>query len=211
MSTAEIEWACTPEEVAALLRARTKDAQMTETGMWSADTRPTLDQVNEIIELAVNEMTSVVGAAVPEACARGAKGTAALLAAMLVELSYWPEQVRSDRSAYGEYRTLYDKQLGLLQECVQAGGGGADAGGVGAGFHNVPAIPSVWASAGSRAPAGLLAWTRLGPWGALPGEHWPEPENPENWAQTFQPPHEPPLPEDLPVGDAPASGIETKL
>jgi hypothetical protein len=43
MSAAEIEWACTPEEVAALLRARTKDAQMTETGMWSAETRPTLD------------------------------------------------------------------------------------------------------------------------------------------------------------------------
>jgi hypothetical protein len=53
---------------------------------------------------------------------------------MLIELSYWPEQVRSDRSAYGEYRTLYDKQLVLLQECVQAGGGGADAGGVGTGL-----------------------------------------------------------------------------
>jgi hypothetical protein len=34
---------------------------------------------------------------------------------MYVELSYWPEQVRSDRSAYGEYKSLYDDGLvGLL-------------------------------------------------------------------------------------------------
>jgi hypothetical protein len=205
MSAAEITWACTPEEVAALLRARTKDAQMTETGMWSAETRPSLDQVNEIIALAVSEMSAAIGAAVPDACSSGAQGTVALLAAMLIELSYWPEQVRSDRSAYGEYRALYDKHLVLLQECVQAGGGGADAGGVGTGLHNVPVVPAVWAST-SRAPAGLLAWTRLGPWGDLPGDYWPEPENPANWRNPFQPPREPPLVEDVPVGDAPASG-----
>jgi hypothetical protein len=36
-------------------------------------------------------------------------------AAMYVELSYWPEQVRSDCSAYGEYKSLYDDGLvGLL-------------------------------------------------------------------------------------------------
>jgi hypothetical protein len=39
-----------------------------------------------------------------------------------------------------------------------------------------------------------------------PLDHWPEPENPANWRQPLQPPREPPLPEDLPVGDEPASG-----
>jgi len=46
----------------------------------------------------------------------------------------------------------------------------------------------------------------LGPWGDVGSDHWPEPENPANWRQPFQPPHEPPQPEDLPVGEQPASG-----
>jgi hypothetical protein len=202
-----IPWACTPVDVARLLRARTKDSSGEELGEWTDDTRPTLDEVQDIVDLAVDELTSAIGGAdVPDACTRGARSTSALLASMLVELSYFPEQVRSDRSAYSEYKDLYDKQLALLQECVNAGGAGADAGGVGTGFHNVPVIPVTTAQAYAAVPADMLAWSLLGPWGDLPGDHWPEPENPANWRDPFQPPREPPLPEDLPVGDDPASG-----
>ena len=109
--------------------------------MWSDETRPTLPQVQEIIDMAVEQMTSAVGADVPLACQRGARGTCALLAAMLIELSYWPEQARSDRSAYHEYKDLYDKQIALVQECVQSNGAGTEAGGGGSMLHNVPAIP----------------------------------------------------------------------
>ncbi len=51
------------------------------------------------------------------------------------------------------------------------------------------------------------AWQEeLGPWGDLGDDYWPEAENPYNWRQTFQPPHEPPLPGDVPVGNYPTRG-----
>lgn len=200
----EITWtAPTPDQVAQLLRARTKNSSGEEVGAWTSDTRPTLAEINGIIATAVNDLASSIGPVVPDACSSGATGTAALLAAMLVELSYYPEQVRSDRSAYQEYKALYDGQVVALQRCVEAGGGG-EGGGEGYTYYSLPVVPETTANFG-RVPAGW--WdTMSGPWGDLPGDHWPEPENPANWAQPFKPPSEPPLAGDLPVGDAPASG-----
>jgi hypothetical protein len=47
----------------------------------------------------------------------------ALLAAMLIELSYFPEQVQSSRSAYEQYRDLFwgsDGKSGLIGDLVTA-------------------------------------------------------------------------------------------
>jgi len=201
-----VTWACTPQDVANLLRARTKDKDGQELGEWTPDTRPTLSEVEGIIQLAFAELTSAIGYVVPDTCKRGATSTSALLAAMLVELSYFPEQVRSDRSAYQEYKELYDKQLALLQQCVASGGAGSEVGGEGDTYWSMPVRPETTVLHYER--AGGPSWwaSARGPWGDLPGDHWPEPENPENWRVWNQPPREPPHPEDLPVGDAPASG-----
>jgi hypothetical protein len=199
-----VDWAPSPDAVAQLLRARTKDSDGVELGVWTDDTRPTLTEVQGIIDTAVGNLAAAVGTVLQDPCREGATGCAALLAAMMVELSYFPEQVRSDRSAYSEYKTLYDEQLTALRACVEASSGGEVPGVEGAGHYSVKVIPEVTAA---YAVTGALA-TAVGPFGDLPGDHWPEPENPANWAQPFQPPREPPLPEDLPVGDAPASGEE---
>jgi hypothetical protein len=198
----EVVWAPTPDQVAQLLRARTKDSAGKEVGAWTADTRPTLVEVEGIIELAVGQLSAAIGAAVPDVCAQGAQGAAALLAAMLVELSYFPEQVRSDRSAYAEYKALYDGRVVMLQDCVESAGGDGGAAGAGTGFGTMPVRPAY--PAAPPAEVGLVGVA--GPWGDLPGDHWPEPENPANWADPFQPPRQPPQPGDLPVGDQPASG-----
>ena len=92
--------------------------------MWTADTRPTLEEVKGIIDTAVGELIATIGAETPIVCSKGATSTAALLAACLIELSYFPEQVRSDRSAYSQYKAMYDGQITALQNCIATGAGG---------------------------------------------------------------------------------------
>ena len=177
-----------PPEVARLLRARTKDSHGQEVGDWTADTRPTPEEVADLIDQAVGDVLAQLGPLyVVDATAEqpvlstlvtpAARTLVTLRAAMFVELSYFPEQVNSNRSAYEEYKRLYDDGLAALV------GDGSGDGGVlpGArGGHDSWATPSAYvASAG---------WST-----------WPEPENPANWPSAFDPPVSP-------VGDDPASG-----
>ena len=190
-----------PPEVARLLRARTKDSHGQEVGDWTADTRPTPEEVADLIDQAVGDVLAqlgplyVVEPVPPDSLPMlstlvtpAARTLVTLRAAMFVELSYFPEQVNSNRSAYEEYKRLYDDGLAALV------GNGEDGGGVlpgAGGGHDSWLTPSAYV-------LGAQGW----------GYVWPEPENPANWrASPFQPPREPPLPEDLPVGGEPASPV----
>jgi hypothetical protein len=96
--------------VSALLRARTKDSTGLEVGTFNDDTRPTSAQVLSLIDLAVVDVQTILGTSPPDYLADAAKSTATLKAAMYVELSYYPEQVRSDRSAYHDYQQMYERR-----------------------------------------------------------------------------------------------------
>lgn len=186
----------TPTDVARLLRARTKDANGVELGDWSDQTRPTDTEVADLIDQALGPVLARIGfleAPVedPDAYAAvipAARHLVTLGAAMLVEKSYFPEQVASDRSAYASYQTEYADCLAALTGGSEEGGGGALPSG--GGDHATWGVPSA-----------SVLYAYGGYW-----DYWPEPENPANWRAPFQPPREPPLPEDLPVGDEPASG-----
>ena len=182
----------TPTDVARLLRARTKDSHGTELGDWTADTRPTPEEVSDLIDQASGPVLARVGRLEGELTTNlipAARHLVALGAAMLVEKSYFPEQVASDRSAYAAYREEYTDCLDSLVGTGEDGGGGILPGAASGYFTmEVPSASVVYA----------YGWEEV----------WPEPENPANWAVPYQPPHEPPLPEDLPVGDEPASGEE---
>jgi hypothetical protein len=126
-----VTWPATPDDVAALLRARTQDNTDVEVGSWTADTRPTLDEVNRLIEMAQSIILGQTGPLTPEVliCDTAddvmtqAATCVALLAAMLVELSYFPEQVQSTRSAYEQYKELFwgpDGKSGLIGALVSA-------------------------------------------------------------------------------------------
>ena len=56
----------------------------------------------------------------------GAKVLTILWTAMLIETSYFPEQVRADKSAWPEYKQMYDDILQWFrdanQACLDAGG-----------------------------------------------------------------------------------------
>jgi hypothetical protein len=106
-------------DVAALLRARTKDLNGVEVGTFTEDTRPTSTQLLTLIDRAVADVQAWLGSFPPPELAEAARMAAALETACLAELSYWPEQVQSNRSAYPEYKRLLDDKIEALREAVR--------------------------------------------------------------------------------------------
>jgi hypothetical protein len=198
MSTPDptIELRPTVEDVAGLLRARTKDSTGHELGTFTDDTRPTDVEVEAQIDAAMGLMATHIPDPefLPEAYWPAVRELTAYRAAMRIEKSYFPEQVRSDRSAYEQLRQEYVDDLQALTDAL-AGAGDPDDPGYGSAGHRAH---SEWTPTFLYASQyGMPVW-----------DWWPEPENPENWrASPFQPPREPPHPEDLPVGVEPASGL----
>jgi hypothetical protein len=176
-------------EVAQILRARTKTMEGREEGTFTEETRPNAEQVEEEIDTALALVAVRLPFSWSDIYSSAIRALVAYRAALRIEKSYFPEQVRSDRSAYEELRQEY---LDDLEALMDAFSGSSDGGPAGAEGHRA------WSE---RTPTFLRVYGQW-PW----EDHWPEPENPANWQDPFQPPREPPLPEDLPVGDEPASG-----
>lgn len=101
-------------DVGSILRARTKDTSGNEAGTFTADTRPTGLQVEGLI----GQATAIVAAGLPDdlpdALASTARWLIAVRAAMLVELTYFPEQVNTDSSIYAELKELFGEGTATL-------------------------------------------------------------------------------------------------
>lgn len=123
----------TVADVAALIRARTKDNNGNEQGTFTADTRPTDVQAQEAINHQVLLLHSQVGY-IGEECVEVATMAAAYGAAAEIELSYFPEQARREMSPYTYLIARYSEIMGGLAACVAGdlpdspGGGDADYG-----------------------------------------------------------------------------------
>lgn len=131
------DWLPSVGAVGALLRARTRDSHGNELGTFTADTRPTEDQVSGLLTSAAGDLSSAVGADLPQAVWQSAFTTAMYKAALLVELSYFPEQVASGRSPYEQIEELHEKALKNLRAAVEASGGDVPGGAPG-----VPEAPA---------------------------------------------------------------------
>lgn len=107
-------------QVGALLRARTK-VGMTEAGTFNAQTRPTGDQVELLIDQAVADVAMRVGPEIPEVLNASGRHVVTLRAAQLVELSFFPEQQEGggQLSPYQTLRLSYEEALGKLVKAVQ--------------------------------------------------------------------------------------------
>jgi hypothetical protein len=108
----------TPEDVAALLTARTKDKDGNEVGTWTEDTRPTAEQVAVRIDIARSLVLKEAGGLIPEECLEGAESAVALKAAMITEAAFWPEQTESNQSTFQRLQTLYEQAYDGLLACV---------------------------------------------------------------------------------------------
>lgn len=149
-------WAPDSRDVANLLRARTKDGDGNELGTWTARTRPTEHEVIGLIETAAGDLLAAVSMLDPEW--EDPDGTARALCsyrtAMLIELSYFPEQVSSDQSAYREYRQAWEDGVDALRSKLSGPPGGGST-------YSVQMLPATTALAEHR------------PWWVL---NLPEPE-----------------------------------
>jgi len=125
-----LPWRPSVDDVAALIRARTKDASGTELGTFTDQTRPTDAEVEQLITNGVAKVAAAVGMwDLPDECLEEGRHLAAILAACEAELSFWPEQVRSDRSPYAQLWALYQYDIEQFVTFVgiyaPAGTGGA--------------------------------------------------------------------------------------
>lgn len=97
----------TVDEIGSLLTARTSDSAGDELGTFTGATRPTNLQVEELIDMAVADVASRIGADIPEAYWPDARRLAGLQAAALVESSFFPREISADSSAYRQYTAMY--------------------------------------------------------------------------------------------------------
>lgn len=109
------EYTPTVQSVAAILRARTKTKGGAEAGTFNPEavednlrTRPTAEGVLEQIATALGDISGVVGEDILEKFRPAASRVATLRTALLIELSYFPEQINSDRSPYPQLLALYN-------------------------------------------------------------------------------------------------------
>jgi hypothetical protein len=116
----ELDYMCTVSDVGALLRARTKDKNGNELGTFNDDTRPTDEAVQRFIQWAANKLSVRIGVNIHPTFFREASHLVAVYAAMLTELSYWPEQVERNMSPYEKYKELYTMNSDYLVEATQA-------------------------------------------------------------------------------------------
>jgi hypothetical protein len=104
-------------DVAALIRARTKDKNGNEVGTFTPDTRPTDAQAQEAIDHALDALHEKVGD-IGELCWSVARTATMYGAAAEIELSYFPEQARADRSPYTYLLNRYEQLLAGVEQCV---------------------------------------------------------------------------------------------
>jgi len=114
----------TIDDVAQLLRARTKDEFGNESGTFTAKTRPTAMQVDGHISTALALVCTRLPPldVIDEELLDAVAGVVAYRAALRVEKSYFPEQVNADRSAYEQLRDEYLDDLAALVDAAAAGG-----------------------------------------------------------------------------------------
>ncbi len=109
------DWAPSVEDVGAILRARTTKSETgEELGTFTDETRPTSTAVVSLIDDATDDVVSAVGGQVPKGLERPARRTATIRAAMLVELTYFQEQLETGQSSYPQLREWYTEQLAVL-------------------------------------------------------------------------------------------------
>jgi len=114
------------EEVGAILRARTQDQNDQELGTFTSDTRPTDVEAERMIRQAGNVVYGATGSPDALVCDTADQLKEqigywiSLLAAMLIELSYFPEQIGEERSAFEHYKELWDDDVSGFAGLVEA-------------------------------------------------------------------------------------------
>lgn len=121
-------------EVGRILRSRTKNAAGRTIGRFTPDTVPNELEVREQVTISHNYVSMYTGydfsdtSIFTDEILSIIVSVTALKTACLIELGYFPEQVRTDKSAYKEYNEMFKD---LLEQLVDALGDMASGGVIG--------------------------------------------------------------------------------
>lgn len=131
----DFAWEATVADVAALLPQRTKGEWGTD-GEFTDDTTPSAAQVQNLLDKAAGRIAGKLNLKDGEdICADGplelAEEVHALRAAMMVELTFFANQLRTDQSPYEKLKEQYDEGIKDLVTDYEnmCGSGGGDLGG----------------------------------------------------------------------------------
>ena len=114
------DWAPSVEAVAALVHARTTQGGY-EHGTFDDDTIPTREQTIRMIAIACADIVARVGIPIPDLDVPRATYLAALQAASLIEASYFPAELDTDRSAYRQMQAMYLSGIEMLAGKLRTG------------------------------------------------------------------------------------------
>jgi hypothetical protein len=157
-STAEVNYRPSVREVAARVRNRTIDSVSNkEIGTFTENTEPTAAQVEDIIDSAVDELIPLFGDNVAddpvgpdvEAYRTSVRATAAILAAAMVELTYFGKEVARGNSPYDKMIKEYERKLAFSAQMLGIILPGAATGSSGGG-GGTATNPNVWIPLGSH-------------------------------------------------------------
>jgi hypothetical protein len=118
----------TPADVAALMFARVTGEYAGVIENFATDTRPTLAQVEWFITAATATVTPRLGFTLDERFYGSARFMTTLYTALLLEPGYWPEQQRPDKSAWEQWKLLYDEGMPTLITAIEEAGAGEEVG-----------------------------------------------------------------------------------
>jgi hypothetical protein len=128
------------QDIALMLRARTRDANGDLVSDFTSDTIPTDLDVTGLIQSAVDDVSGAIGPDIDSGYFDTAKVCCVYLASANVELSYFPEQAVANQSMYDKLMTRYNAKLTQLLEDLEmdvgSGGGASDGEMPGAGAWN---------------------------------------------------------------------------
>lgn len=118
-------WAPGVDDVGAILRARTMTRNGQVIGTFNSYTTPDDIAVMSLINQACGDVQDAIGPEVnvPPSLYPMADDLAAIGTALLIELSYFPEQINSGRSPYPQLQKQYDDKLKRLQNAIVSLGG----------------------------------------------------------------------------------------
>lgn len=109
----------TVREVAALIRSRTKTDMGREEGTFNDKTRPTDEEVVELVEQATADATGDLDYDIPEQAWPAVRALIVIGTAMRVEISYFPELNSGVNSPYDRLERLYNAQMLRVEKAVQ--------------------------------------------------------------------------------------------
>jgi len=122
----DFNWRPTLGDVGHIALARTRDANGVVTKTFSGTTMPTDDDVQTLIDKAVNDLRPTIGSEIPDDTVQDVQNLAALRAAMYIELTYFANEVAQRRSPYPMYKELYDEQVKSVAASIAAEETGED-------------------------------------------------------------------------------------